>query len=328
MKKVPLTISTEAYDRVRALSDGRVQIDGCDPIFLHLPVEETFFRALRSAEFDVAELSMSSYTLKRSMGTCQYTAIPVFMSRSFRHSGIYVPVDSPLTSPTELKGKLVGVPEYQLTAPVWIRGIMQDEYGVKPTDIRWRTGGVEAPGRHEKIAFAPVPGLDIAPIPVTDTLDQHLLDGHIEALVCPRAPPSYVQGKTRRLIPNLREVETDYYKRTGIFPIMHVVGIRNELCEQYPWLPASLFKAFSQAKDLALTALSEVAALNISLPFLVHEYENSVALMGKDFWSYGVADNRKTLETFLRYHHEQGLSTTRMTPEDMFHPGALEQFII
>ncbi len=328
MKKIPLTIATWDYDRTRALFDGRVAIEGCEPTYLQLPVEETFFRALRSAEFDVAELSLSSYTLKRSLGTSDYTAIPVFLSRLFRHSAIYVPAESSLRSPTDLKGKVVGVPEYQLTAPVWVRGILQDEYGVKPGDIAWRTGGVEAPGRHEKIAFQPPPGVDIQPIPDTDTLDRYLIEGHIDALVAPRAPPSYEQGRSRRLVTNLREVETDYFQRTGVFPIMHVVGLRNNLCEQYPWLPASLYKAFVESKDLALKELSEVAALKVSLPWLNNEYENTVSLMGRDFWSYGVASNRTTLETFLGYHHEQGLSGKRLAPEDLFHPGTLEQYIV
>ena len=328
MKKIPLSIATWDYDRTKALFDGRVQIEGCEPTFLPLSVEETFFRALRSAEFDVAELSLSSYTLKRSLGTSDYTAIPVFLSRMFRHSAIYVPSSSTLNSPSDLKGKTIGVPEYQLTAPVWVRGILQDEYGVNPTDVFWKTGGVETPGRHEKVKFQPPADLQISPIPDTDTLDQYLVNGKIDALVAPRAPSSYREGKSKRLFTNLREVETDYFQRTGIFPIMPAVGIRNNLCEQYPWLPASLYKAFVQAKNMALEELSEVAALKISLPWLNNEYENTVSIMGKDFWSYGVKDNYTTLETFLRYHHEQGLSSIKQKPEDLFHPGTLEQFVV
>jgi len=326
--KLPLTVACWDYDRTRQLFDGSVRIDGCETNMLNLPVEEIFFRALRSTEFDVAELSMSSYTMMRSRGTCPYIAIPVFLSRMFRHSAIYVRADSPLRAPEDLRGKTVGVPEYQLTAPVWVRAILQDEYGVHPHELKWRSGGVETPGRHEKVIFTAPTGVELEPIPATDTLDQHLLDGRIDALIAPRAPGSFVKGQSVRLFKKLRDTERAYFNKTRIFPIMHVVGIRASLVEQYPWLAGSVFKAFNHAKNHALSELSEVGALKTSLPWLTSEYDDTVAAMGRDFWSYGLESNRAVLDTFLRHHHGQGLSSRRLQPDELFAPTTHEQFVI
>ena len=328
--KLPLTIACWDYDRTQRLMNGEVPIEGCDPNFLNLPVEETFFRALRSAEFDVAELSMSSYTMLLSKGAAPYVAIPVFLSRAFRHSAIYVPAGSDLRTPQDLKGRRVGVPEYQLTAPVWVRGILQDEYGVHPRDLHWRTGGVETPGRHEKVDLSLPSDIDVQPIAAGRTLNEMLLSGEIDALVAPRAPSAYHQpGRpVRRLFEDFRSVEQAYFAKTQIFPIMHVVGVRRSLVEQHPWLPASLLKAFTRAKDLALAELGEVAALKVSLPWVAAEQEATVAAMGQDFWGYGVAHNEQVLQTFLRYHHEQGLSKRRVSLDEMFAPGTREQFVI
>ncbi len=325
--KLPLTVACWDYDRTRALFDGRIEIEGCAPNFLSLPVEETFFRALRGEEFDIAELSLSSYAMLRSRGQSPYTAVPVFLSRMFRHSAIYVNKASGIRQPADLVGRTVGVPEYQLTAPVWVRGILEDEYGVKPADLRWRSGGVEQPGRHEKVALHLPAEIEIAPIAADDTLNQALLDGRIDALIAPRAPTAFVQGRPEvgRLFADFRGVEKAYFAKTGIFPIMHVVGIRNRLVEQHPWLAASVLKAFTLAKDHALRELSEVAALKLTLPWLASEVEESVAAMGRDFWRYGVADNGSALNAFLRYHYRQGLSARAMTIADLFAPTTLEQ---
>jgi 4,5-dihydroxyphthalate decarboxylase len=325
--KLPLSVACWDYDRTRALFDGSVAIEGCDANLIALPVEETFFRALRSAEFDVAELSFSSYLMQRARGVAQYVAIPVFLSRMFRHSCIYIRTDTGIRTPADLRGRTVGVPEYQLTALVWARGILQDDYGVPPAALRWRTGGVEQPGRHEKVALALPPDIDIAPIPADATLSQWLIDGRIDAIFAPRAPSCFIDGAPGigRLFPDFRSVERDYFARTRIFPIMHVIGIRATLVEQHRWLAASVFKAFAQAKRRAEAELAEVAALKLTLPWLAAEYADTVALMGRDFWSYGVEGNERTLETFARYHHEQGLSARRLAPHEIFAPTTLEQ---
>lgn len=320
MLKLPLTIACWDYDRTRALFDGTVAIEGCTANLLNLPVEETFFRALRSEEFDIAELSLSSYTMLASRGQSPYIAVPVFLSRMFRHSAIYVRQGGGIERPSDLKGRVVGVPEYQLTAPVWVRGILEDEYGVFPHEMRWRTGGVEQPGRHEKVSLVAPDGVEIEQIEDDDTLNRALLDGRIDALIAPRAPSSFAAGNPAvvRLFQDYRAEESGYFQRTRVFPIMHVLGIRKKLVEQHAWLASSVLKAFTAAKDLALRELSEVAALKVSLPWLPAEYDRTVTQMGSDFWRYGVQGNEKTLRTFLRYHIRQGLSSRELDIEELF----------
>lgn len=328
--KLPLTVACWDYDRTRAITSGEVRIEGCETNVITLPVEETFFRALRYQEFDVAELSLSSYTMQVARGGSPYIAIPVFLSRMFRHSAIYVRTDAGIESPTQLKGRQVGVPEYQLTAPVWVRGLLSDEYGVQPEDIHWRTGGVEQSGRHEKVLLPSAVGARIEPIPHDQTLNAWLLEGRIDALIVPRAPSAFAaqDGRVTRLFRQLRSVERGYFQRTGIFPIMHVVGIRRGLVERHPWLAASVYKAFATAKDMALQELREVAALKTSLPWLPSEIDDTVSLMGNDFWSYGARANEKTLSAFLRYHHAQGLSERQVSIDELFAQNTQEQYAI
>ncbi len=327
MTDLPLTIACWDYDRARPIMDGRVPIEGCDVRFLSLSPEEVFFRAFRHGEFDVTELSFSTYLMARARGQCPYVAIPVFISRAFRHSGIYIRTDRGIEQPSDLKDRLVGVPEYQVTAAVWIRGILEDEYGLKPSDIEWRTGGVEEPGRHEKVALE-LPGeVRIAAIGPDQTLGAMLEAGDIDALIAPRAPSCFERRAAHvgRMFPDFREVERDYFAKTGIFPIMHVIGIRQALAEAQPWLGASLMKAFAQAKALALSEFAEVAALKITLPWIAAEAEATAALMGEDYWPYGVEANMATLEAFLRHHHAQGLSPRRLALDEIFLPSTLER---
>ena len=226
-----------------------------------------------------------------------------------------------------MKGRTVGVPEYQMTAAVWIRGILEDEYGVKPADIQWRNGGVEEPGRHEKLNLDLPKDVELKPIPDGKTLSGMLESGELDALTGARAPSCYLRGapNVARLFPDFRQAEKQYFKKTGIFPIMHVVGIKEKLIEANPWLPASVYKAFAQAKALNQPNLFEVAALKVSLPWVAQEAEDTAALMGKDFWPYGVGPNMKTLDAFVRYHFGHGLSQRKMTIEDLFVASALEQ---
>lgn len=324
----PLTIACGPYDRTRALADGKVGVEGCQVTYLALSPEEVFFRAFRHRSFDVTELSMSSTMIQTSRGTCPYVAIPAFVSRSFRHSGIYIRTDRGIAAPADLKGRRVGVPEYQVTAAMWVRGILHDEYGVAPAEMEWLTGGVEHPGRHEKVTFEPPPGLRISAIADDKTLGAMLAAGEIDALVAPRAPSCFANRAPHvgRLFADHRAVERAYFAKTGIFPIMHVVGIRKELVDQAPWLPASVFKAFVQAKAMATPWLEEVAALNVSLPWLAAELEATRAAMGEDYWPYGVAASMKTLEAATRYSFDQGLSARRLAPAELFHPSTLETF--
>jgi 4,5-dihydroxyphthalate decarboxylase len=319
-RALPLTIACGNYDRTRPLFDGRVRIEGCDPIFLPLEPEETFFRAFVHEEFDVAELSLSSYAMRRGAGDCPYVGIPAFLSRAFRHSAVYVRTDRGIERPEDLRGRLVGVPEYQMSAAVWVRGLLQDDYGVSPRDLRWTTGGLETPGRVEKVRFAAPAGLSLGAAPEGATLSGMLQDGAIDALVAPRPPSCFLHGAPGigRLFADFGAAEEEYYRRTRIFPIMHLVGIRNEIAARHPWLPASAYKAFAAAKDMALAALADPNVLTSSLPFQIWNAERARTLMGNDFWPYGLEENVGTLETFLRYHFEQGLSARRLTPAELF----------
>lgn len=324
--KVRLTVACGDYDRVAAIKDGRVEVEGCEVVFLPMEPEEVFFRAFRYQEFDACELSFSSFMIVTSRGASPFVGIPAFVSRVFRHSGFYVRTDRGIEEPADLRGKTVGVPEYQMTAPVWMRGILEDEYGVKPIDIHWRSGGQEEPGRDERTPLTLTNGVDLQPIPEDRTLVEMFEAGELDALMTARAPSSFIRGApgVARLFPDYRRVERAYYEKTRMFPIMHLMGVRKELAERYPWLPGSLYKALLEAKNLALDAVREIAALNVTLPWVEAEALETRALMGADYWRYGIAECAHEIEALARYSYDQGLSERRLTAEDLFAPSTFE----
>ena len=330
MPKLRLTLACWNYDRTRALLEDRIEIEGIELNYLNLPVEETFFRMLRQHEFDVSEMSLSSYTVSLFKQPQTFIAIPVFPSRYFRHSCIYVNRASGIAHPKDLAGKRVGTPEYQMTAPVWIRGILSDEYGVPVTSPTYFTGGEEEPGRPEKLALELPPEIRVQPISETQTLARALESGELDALYTARAPSTYrgPEGRVLRLFENYHEVEREYYLKTRIFPIMHTVAIRRELYEKHPWVAQSLFKAFREAQREVYRDLEETAALKFMLPWLHRHVEETKRLMGADFWAYGLEANLPVLITFLRYHFEQGLSKRLLEPRELFAPETLESFKI
>jgi 4,5-dihydroxyphthalate decarboxylase len=325
MPALRLTLACWDYDRTRALMDGSVAPDGIELVYLNQPVEETFWRMLRYREFDCSEMSLSSYTASLQAERPPFIAIPVFPSRFFRHSCIFVSAKSAIREPADLKGKRIGVPEYQMTAPVWIRGILSDDYGVKVTDVEHFSGGEEEPGRDEKLKLNLPSEIKLRPIGAQQTLSRMLADGELDALVTARAPSTF-PDKARRLFPNYVEVEKEYYRRTKLFPIMHTVVIRRDVYEKTPWVAQSLYKAFTEAKARAYAHYNQTAALPAMVPWLIAELEEARREMGEDWWPYGLAPNRKVLETFLRYHHEQGLSKRRFAPEELFARETLESF--
>jgi 4,5-dihydroxyphthalate decarboxylase len=326
MVEVPITIACGNYDRTRPLMDGRVKVEGCAVTCLPLHPEEIFFRAFRYDEFDVSELSFSSYMRTVASGTATYVAIPAFVSRIFRHSGIYIRRDAGIKVPADLRGKRIGLPEYQITAVVWMRGMLQHEYGVLPTEIHWRNGGQEEPGRGERTPLDPIPGLDLKPLGEKQTLVGMLRDGELDAIFTARPPSSFLRGEPHigRLFPNTRAAEIAYFKKTGLFPIMHMIGIRKKLLAQYPWLATSVYKAFCEAKALAMIDLRDVNALTVTLPFLEAETLDTVALMGNDFWRYGVHENKAEIDALIGYAYEQGLIDRRLAPEELFAPSMFE----
>jgi 4,5-dihydroxyphthalate decarboxylase len=324
MAKLQLSLAIGDYDRTRPLTDGTVAIDGVDPIYMTLAPEEMFFRAFRHREFDVAELSLSSQTVKVAGGDNAYIAVPVFLSRAFRHTSIYVRTDR-IRKPEDLAGKRVGVPEYQLTAIVWARALLQDDHGIKPSDVTWVRGGIDEPGRPEKIALALPANIRLESAPEGEHLSGMLDRGEIDAFISPR-PPSCAgrNSDVGWLFADPMSVAKDYYRRTRIFPIMHVLGVRRDRAEAHPWLPAALLKAFRCAKTIALDRLADTSAPKVTLPFVEDQLAAARDLLGEDFWSYGVAPNRHTLETFLRHHHGQGLSSRLVTVDELFHPSTFE----
>ncbi len=326
MAKLNLSLAVGPYDRTRALIDGSVQIDGVNAVPMTLSPEEIFFRAFRHAEFDICELSLSSFTVKTAQGASHYVGVPAFVSRMFRHTSIYVRTDR-IRKPEDLKGRKVGLPEYQLTANVWARAILQDDHGVKPSDISWVRGGIEDAGRPEKITVKLPADVRLEDAPAGKSISTLLKEGAIDGFMAPR-PPALPKGTPNIgwLFADPVAAAKDYFKRTGIFPIMHLVGVKRDLAEQHPWLPGAVFKAFDQAKAAALAQLCDTSATKVTLPFVEERLSEARALMGEDFWSYGLEPNRKTLETFLRHHNTQGLSPRLLRPEELFHPGTLESF--
>lgn len=325
MAKLQLGIAVGDYDRIRPLVDGTVPIDGVDPQFMLLDPEEIFFRAFRHADFDICELSLSSTSVKTAAGDCPYIGVPVFPSRAFRHTSIYVRTDR-IKSPVDLRGKRIGVPEYQLTANVWARLILEEDFGVKPSDVTWVRGGYEHPGRVEKISLALPPDVRLESVPDGTTISGELASGALDAVIGPRAPSCFERGAPNvgYLFADPHAAAQEWYRRTRLFPIMHLLGIRKTLAERHPWLPAAVFKAFERSKAVALAKLADTSATKVTLPFVEEQLRATRALMGDDFWPYGLAPNRPVLERFLQRHHDEGLSSRLLAPEELFHPATLE----
>ena len=329
MSRLQLTFACGDYDRTRALEEGTVRPEGIDLTYLRLPVEETFFRMMRYREFELAEMSMSTYVKSLDLEEPPFVALPVYTSRQFRHAGIFVHAASGIEEPADLRGKVVGTPEWQLTANVWIRGTLADHHGVPIDSVEYRTGGQESPGRVEKAAVDLGDRIRISPIPPDRTLAQMLGTGEIDAFQGPRVPSSFVPGgPVRRLFADPVAAEKAYFAETGIFPIMHVVVVRRDVYERHPWVAQTLTKSLHLAKQKAMAELYDASALRFMLPWLIPGLEEARALLGEDYWSYGLEANRHVLETFLRYHHDQGLSRRPYAPEELFAPESTEAFVI
>ncbi|MCZ8149295.1 MAG: PhnD/SsuA/transferrin family substrate-binding protein, partial [Roseomonas sp.] len=326
MSKLQLSIAIGPYDRMRPLVDGEARIDSVDPQFMLLEPEEIFFRAMRHEAFDICELSLSSYSLRVARGDSPYVAVPVFPSRAFRHTCIVVRTDRGIKSPADLRGKRIGMPEYQLTANVWARAILEEEYGVHQRDVTWVRGGYESPGRIEKLAVTLPDGVVVENAPEGKTISGMLAAGELDGVMGPRAPSCFERGdpNIRWLFDDPTAEATAWFRKTRIFPVMHVLGIRKALAEKHAWLPAAVMKAFEASKRIALEKLTDTSATKVTLPFVEENLRRARQLMGEDFFSYGLASNRHVFEWFLRHHHAQGLSSRVLTPEELFHPSTLE----
>ena len=330
MEKLFLTVACGDYDRTRALQDGTVQTEGIHLNFLPLQAEEIFWRMGNHREFDASEMSLSNAATWLARGNSPFVPIPVFPSRYFRHSCVFINERSGIRRPEDLKGKKVGAPEYSITAAVWIRGFLQDDYGVRPGDVHWLVGGQEEPGRKERVELRLPAEIKIANIAPEQTLTGMLESGAIDALISARSPSCFVKGVPgiRRLFPNYKEVEVDYYRRTKIFPIMHVIVLRREIHERHPWVARSLYKAFCGAKEKCFQALRISNTLAYTLPWLFADVEELRAVFGADWWPYGIEPNRHTLEKFTEYMNAQGLAEKKLTLEDLFPASLVGEFKI
>ena len=321
---LPVSVCFWDYDRTVALVDGTVSIAGCDPAYTILAPEEAFARAFSTAEFDISELSFANHLQALSGDRAAYAAIPVFLSRAFRHGNLFIRTDRDIREPGDLRGKRIGLQDYQMTAAVVVRGILKQEYGLEPADITWIVGGVELPGRpphHSEMS-----GIAIEPAPPGESLDALFADGRLDALLALRPPPCVVSGRQAvgRLFPDWRAAERKYYLRTGHFPIMHLVGIRRALLALHPWLARAVYDAFCLAKDLAIAELAVIQAPKVTLPWAVAELEATRILMGEDFWPYGIAANRQTLDRQIDWSHREGLSARRIPIEELFVASTLD----
>jgi len=286
-----------------------------------------FRRAFESGEFDVSELSVSTFLLHVGRGTCPYVGLPVFPSRAFRHAAVYVRATGNIDRPEDLRGKSVGVRSYLNTAALVVRGLLADEYGVASTEMAWRVGDVDDVDRRE----IPVPRLkrkvDIKALPYGSTLTGQLLDGGIDALIHynpPRGFDSAGRSLFRRLFPDPATAERAYFQKTGIFPIMHLIGVRPPLLEQDPSLPRKLYDAFARAKSRAMSDLMSQSSPKLSLPWLNDDVARAMALAGPDFWPYGVKKNEAALASLVRYAFDQGLTTRMLTIADLFEPSLMD----
>lgn len=316
-----IVLATNEYDRVRALKDGSVPIAGCAVDHVTAAPAELFDRLFRRHEFDVAEMSFSTYLMALGQDDAfPYVALPVFLSRVFAHGSIYVRTGSGIAEPKDLAGRTVGLPSYHFTRGLVARGLLADEYGVAPRDIVWAIGGVDQPANFDFVPFTPPPGIRAERIGPRETLTALLLAGRIDALISYRDPDLIAAGDARmaRLFPDFRAAEQDYTRRTGIFPIMHMLGVRRSLLAEHPWLAPNLIVAFEEAKRRAIARLTDLDALAVTLPWLAAEAHRTIDVMGRDFWPYGVARNRATLAAQARWSFEQGLSPRAMTAADIF----------
>jgi len=324
-----LTLGTWDHDRVMALHDGRVQVSG---VTLDCEVHSTaklFPWAVQEARFDVTEMSVSSYVLQLSRGGSDYIAIPAFVSRAFRHSGFFARAGSGIDSPADLAGRRIGVPEYQMTAALWMRGILADDYGVDCDKVHWRTGALDEGIRRERLELALPAGMVVEPIAEGDSLQDMLLRGEIDGLLAPKPPRAFLEGNPDivRLIPDFEAAEQSYHARTGFFPIMHLIGLRKSVAEANPMLPRLLYDAFVQARDLALARLRAVwlgNANRLSLPWLGASMERTLATLGPDYWSYGYGANRAEIDAICRYSVTQHLAAAPVQADALFHSSVLD----
>ncbi|EAS50389.1 putative 4,5-dihydroxyphthalate decarboxylase [Aurantimonas manganoxydans SI85-9A1] len=319
--RLQLTLAMADYDHVHDLANGEIQPEGITLTPLLLPVEEIFYRFLKHQEFDVSEVSFAKFLALTAQGNAPMVGIPVFPSRVFRHSAIYLRSDSKICSPEELNGKRIGIPEWAQTAGIYVRGMLQESYGLDLASVDWVQAGVNQAGREEKVRLNLPNGIRYSSRP-DSCLNDMLLSGEIDAIATARPPRAFAEGneRIRRLFADPQAEERRYWEDTGIFPIMHTISVRRHVFERHPWIGTSLVKAFEDAKRRGIERTLDVAVSRIPLPWIASFASEVQRSFGEDFWPYGIDANRPTLEAFCRFGHAQGITDRRMEPEELFPP--------
>jgi 4,5-dihydroxyphthalate decarboxylase len=316
--RLRLTLACTTSDRTRPVLDGRVAVPGVEFVPLPGEPEDIFCRALRDRAFDVCELSMGSHIVTTARGDSDHVGVPVFPSRAFRHSAVYIRTDRGIGGPGDLAGRTIGLPEYQQTAALWVRGILRERYGVDTRGMAWRTGG-------ERVAISLPEGFDVRPL--GEDLPAALAAGRLDALIAPRPPAAFADAAAPvgRLWPDYRAEEIAWHRATGFFPIMHCLAVRRDVAERHPWLPVELFRAFARAREMALAELGMVNVLRVSLPWAAAAFEEQAAIMGGDPWPYCFARNRDEIGAMIRFAVADGLAAQPIPPEALFHPSTLAE---
>ncbi|MES2980310.1 MAG: 4,5-dihydroxyphthalate decarboxylase [Pseudomonadota bacterium] len=322
MNPLPLTLALGLYDHTRDITDGTVRVEGVQLRTLDLPIEEIFYRFTLHREWDLSEMSMGKYIALRSQDDTSVMALPVFISRAFRHSMFYVREGGPIQRPEDLKGKRIGVPEWAQTAGIYGRGYLSDYVGLKLTEIQWIQGGVNQPGRSEKVKLRLPEGMRYQNVP-DRSLNDMLLAGELDAVMTARPPVGLGKGIVR-LMPDSQAAEEQYFRDTNIFPIMHSLVLKGPVLESHPWVGMNLYKAFLEAKERSMERLSDVTASHAPLAWMSNYTERMRGLFGEDFYPYGIAAgrggdiNRATLKAFLKFGYEQGVCHRQLDVEELF----------
>ncbi len=320
-----LTLAIGDYDRTRPLADGSVRLPGVELQVLNLEPGELFARVVRDRDLEIAELSLSTYLNLRARGDDGLVAIPVFPSRMFRHGYVFVNAAAGISRAEDLRGRRIGTEQWQLTAGLWMRGILEDDHGVAPEDMTWLIGGQDRPGAHERAVVDLPPGVHVEAPAEDRSLAELLAEGDLDALIAPHIPTLFREGERRivRLWPDYPTVEAAWYRRTGLFPLMHVVVIRADVAARLPGLAAALFEAFCAAKAAALRRLRFTGTLATMVPWLIADFEAAEALFGERYWPYGAEANRRELETVIRYAVRQAIAVRPLSVEELFAPETL-----
>jgi 4,5-dihydroxyphthalate decarboxylase len=322
-----ISVACWDYDRALPVLDGRVPVKGFEVDPITAPPGTLFPLSVSTAPYDVTELSFASYLIQTSRDECAYIGLPIYLSRAFRHGAIYVRTDAGISEPKDLEGKRVGVPEYAMTLALWVRGILSDSFGVDVSKLRYRTGGLNVPGRVERLVLDLPADLEVVPLGKDVSLNAAILAGELDAIIAAAPPQSFADRNplVQRLIENPGPAEQAYFKETGIFPIMHIVGVKRDVAEAHPDLCPALISAFGKAREIAMARVRDIAegsANRTMLPWFADSYECAVSEMGANFWSYGVQGNEDDLEAICRYANEQHLLARPLSVSSLFHPSA------